>query len=70
VLYQTRIQRERFQDRPEEYELARGKFIVDQAVMDVRLPPPLPLTPLTTVISSLRWGLAHHAAGDRSEWYG
>ena len=33
VLYQTRIQKERFQDRPEEYEAARGKFVVDGAVM-------------------------------------
>ena len=33
VLYQTRIQKERFQDRPEAYEAARGKFIVDGAVM-------------------------------------
>jgi len=33
VLYQTRIQKERFQDRPEQYEAARGKFVVDGAVM-------------------------------------
>lgn len=33
VLYQTRIQRERFSDKPEEYEQARGKFIVDTEVM-------------------------------------
>ena len=35
VLYQTRIQRERFSDKPEEYEQARGKFIVDKEVMSV-----------------------------------
>lgn len=34
VLYQTRIQKERFQDRPEDYEAARGKYVVDAAVMD------------------------------------
>lgn len=33
VLYQTRIQKERFQDRPEDYELAKGKYIVDAKLM-------------------------------------
>ncbi len=33
VLYQTRIQKERFVDRPQDYEAARGKFIVNQRVM-------------------------------------
>lgn len=28
VLYQTRIQKERFQDRPEDYDKAKGKYIV------------------------------------------
>lgn len=35
VLYQTRIQKERFQDRPEDYERAKGKYIIDQHVMDL-----------------------------------
>ena len=35
VIYQTRIQKERFGDRIEDYEAARGKFIVDKRVMDV-----------------------------------
>lgn len=34
VLYQTRIQKERFVDRPQDYEAARGKFIVNRRVMD------------------------------------
>lgn len=34
VIYQTRIQRERFGDRVEEYQQARGKFIIDAAVLD------------------------------------
>lgn len=34
VLYQTRIQKERFGDRISDYEAARGKYIVDKAVMD------------------------------------
>ena len=35
VLYQTRIQKERFQDRPEDYERAKGKYIIDRQVMDL-----------------------------------
>ena len=34
VIYQTRIQKERFGDRTTEYEQARGKYIVDRSVMD------------------------------------
>ena len=33
VLYQTRIQKERFQDRPEDYDKAKGKYIIDDDVM-------------------------------------
>ena len=33
VLYQTRIQKERFQDRPQDYEAARGKYIIDNRIM-------------------------------------
>ena len=35
VLYQTRIQKERFQDRPEDYEKARGKYIIDSNIMKI-----------------------------------
>jgi aspartate carbamoyltransferase catalytic subunit len=35
VVYQTRIQRERFGDRIEDYDLARGKYIVDLRLMEV-----------------------------------
>jgi len=35
VLYQTRIQKERFQDRPEDYDKAKGKYIVDTEVMEL-----------------------------------
>ena len=35
VLYQTRIQKERFQDRPEDYESARGKYIIDGDLMKI-----------------------------------
>ena len=34
VLYQTRIQKERFVDRPQDYEKARGKYIITRQVMD------------------------------------
>lgn len=33
VLYQTRIQKERFQDRPDDYEKAKGKYIIDTKLM-------------------------------------
>lgn len=35
VVYQTRIQRERFGERIDLYEEARGKYIVNQEVLDV-----------------------------------
>lgn len=35
VVYQTRIQRERFGERIDLYEAARGKYIVDRNVLDV-----------------------------------
>lgn len=47
VIYQTRIQRERFGDRTEDYDKARGKYIIDAEVMDAlsdhaRVMHPLP----------------------------
>ncbi|GMH44650.1 hypothetical protein BSKO_12602 [Bryopsis sp. KO-2023] len=33
VLYQTRIQKERFEDRPQDYEDAKGKYIIDSNLM-------------------------------------
>ena len=35
VLYQTRIQKERFLDRLEDYESARGKYIIDADLMKI-----------------------------------
>lgn len=35
IVYQTRIQRERFGERIDLYEAARGKYIVDQCTLDV-----------------------------------
>ncbi len=34
VIYQTRIQRERFGDRVQEYQQARGHYIVDRAILE------------------------------------
>ena len=34
VIYQTRIQRERFGDRVEEYQQARGHYIVDRSILE------------------------------------
>lgn len=46
VLYQTRIQKERFGDRIGDYELARGKYIVDKAVVDCMRKDAVVLHPL------------------------
>lgn len=35
VVYQTRIQRERFAENPEDYDKARGQFVVDQNLLQV-----------------------------------
>ena len=47
VVYQTRIQRERFGDRTRDYETARGRYIIDTKVMEAlsdngRVMHPLP----------------------------
>lgn len=34
VLYQTRIQKERFEDRPQDYDAAKGKYIIDATLME------------------------------------
>jgi len=34
VLYQTRIQKERFADNPDDYFRAKGKFVIDADIMD------------------------------------
>lgn len=46
VVYQTRIQRERFGDRIDLYNEARGKYIVDSKVMEVLQPHAVILHPL------------------------
>ena len=49
VVYQTRIQRERFGDRIEDYEQARGKYVIDQTVMEALLESSVVLHPLPRV---------------------
>ena len=49
VIYQTRIQRERFGDRPHEYEQARGKYIIDQTVLDCMRKGAIVMHPLPRV---------------------
>lgn len=49
MLYQTRIQKERFQDRPEDYEAAKGKYIVDAALMQLLKKDSVVMHPLPRV---------------------
>lgn len=57
VLYQTRIQKERFQDRPEDYEAAKGKYIVDAALMQLLKKDSVVMHPLPRVdeVRRLLW---------------
>jgi len=49
VVYQTRIQRERFGDRTEDYEKARGKYIIDKKVMSALSDDAIVMHPLPRV---------------------
>ncbi|MGA1195750.1 MAG: aspartate carbamoyltransferase [Candidatus Latescibacterota bacterium] len=49
VIYQTRIQKERFGDRIEDYEKARGKYIIDGKVMDALSEKAVVMHPLPRV---------------------
>lgn len=49
VLYQTRIQKERFQDRPDDYELAKGRYIVDAKLMGLMKEKSVVMHPLPRV---------------------
>ena len=46
VLYQTRIQKERFGDRLDEYEACRGIYNIDTAVMDAMRKDAIVMHPL------------------------
>jgi len=49
VLYQTRIQKERFIDNPEDYLQAKGKFVIDNSIMAVMKPDSIVMHPLPRV---------------------
>ena len=49
VVYQTRIQRERFGDRIQDYERARGKYIIDAAAMSALSDDAIVMHPLPRV---------------------
>lgn len=49
VLYQTRIQKERFLDRLEDYSAARGKYIVDADLLGLMKPSACIMHPLPRV---------------------
>lgn len=49
VLYQTRIQKERFGERVDEYESARGVYIVDSALVETMKPHAIVMHPLPRV---------------------
>jgi aspartate carbamoyltransferase catalytic subunit len=49
VIYQTRIQKERFGDRIADYEQARGKYIINRSVMDCMQKHAVVLHPLPRV---------------------
>lgn len=46
VVYQTRIQKERFGERIDLYEKARGKYVVNQGILNVMLRHAVVMHPL------------------------
>lgn len=49
VLYQTRIQKERFLDRLDDYAAARGKYIIDADLMKILPKSSIVMHPLPRV---------------------
>ena len=49
VIYQTRIQRERFGDRTQEYEQVRSQYVIDKAVLDCMKENAIVMHPLPRV---------------------
>lgn len=49
VIYQTRIQKERFGDRIEDYERARGVYIINHEILDAMRPDAIIMHPLPRV---------------------
>ena len=61
VLYQTRIQKERFLDRLEDYAAARGKYIIDGELMKILQPTSVIMHPLPRVDEVSSGSLLHPA---------
>ena len=49
VLYQTRIQKERFGDRDDDYRAARGVYVVDRELLDLMRADAIVMHPLPRV---------------------
>lgn len=49
VIYQTRIQKERFGDRIADYEKARGKYVIDDRIISLMRPKAVVMHPLPRV---------------------
>ncbi len=49
VIYQTRIQKERFGDRTEDYEKAKGQYIIDKSILDIMRKDAIIMHPLPRV---------------------
>ncbi|MGH2447155.1 MAG: aspartate carbamoyltransferase [Chloroflexota bacterium] len=49
VIYQTRIQKERFGDRTEEYQKAKGIYVIDRTIMGLLRPHAIVMHPLPRV---------------------
>jgi aspartate carbamoyltransferase catalytic subunit len=49
VIYQTRIQRERFGDRLQEYEQVRGQYVINKAILDCMRETAIVMHPLPRV---------------------
>ena len=49
VIYQTRIQRERFGDRVQDYQQARGQYVINKRILDCMQPHAIVMHPLPRV---------------------
>lgn len=59
VVYQTRIQRERFGERIDLYEEARGKYIVDRDVLSVMQDHAVVMHPLPRLDEVKKYGCSN-----------
>lgn len=69
VLYQTRIQKERFQDRPEDYEKARGKYIINADIMKILPKSSVVMHPLPRVDEVTSYAQGYLPCQPLAEWH-